>query len=562
MLRLRVHVPDRAEPYVATVAPGAALLIGRAPAASRISSTHDLAGWKVAVLAVDSERVSAQHALVGCGPDGGWIIDLGSRNGSALRMQPHTAQAVSLGEVVLDLAAQMPAAPPDRPAAPGWTGADDFAPRVADRVRAWFADLGAPVDVALLAAAPSDATLRLALATGQTLALSVPRDATADSRLPVMLDVVAAYVDEQNALLDQERGHGDDLVIRSPRFREAHRRVYEAAVRGRRLLLLGASGTGKERLASCYHQHSTRRDGPFRALNCALMDKELIWVQLFGAARGAYTGSVREVLGAVELAHGGTLFLDEIADLSPRMQASLLRFLDQRGEFERLGDPKPRRADVQVVCATNGDLRGAVARGEFRSDLWYRFAGSVVEVPALRERPEDVSAFLASRKVGPSVTARDALSLDAKAVLARHPWPGNFRELENFVARLPLDARAGSVDGATCQALLREGAALPMESDAAEMAPVTGQWGQVMEEATRAFREDHDGSEPGAYGELRDFFEGYLRPVYVAHAAGIAGTAAVPNGLNHSAIARQLGIADGTTVRRCIERYVQRFGER
>ena len=104
-----------------------------------------------------------------------------------------------------------------------------------------------------------------------------------------------------------------------------------------------------------------------------------------------------------------------------------------------------------------------------------------------------------------------------------------------------------------------EGAALPMETVMEATAPSMGQWARVMEEATRAFREDHEGSEPGAYGELRDFFEAYLRPVYVAHAAGIAGATATVESLNHSAIARQLGIADGSTVRRCVERYLQRF---
>lgn len=561
MLRLRVHVPGRDEPYSATLTPGSALVIGRTPDAARVSSTHGLSAWSVGALPVDSEKVSAQHVLVGCGPEGAWVIDLGSRNGTSLRMRSNAPQTVAHGELVLDLATQPADAGADRPRAADWAGAEDFAERVTDRLQSWFAERAVSMRVTLDASA-NDGTLRLALATGRTLTLSVPRDVTADTRLPAMLDVAAAYVDEQNALLDQERGHDDDLVIRSARFRDAHRRVYEASVRGRRLLLLGASGTGKERLARCYHLHSPRRDGPFRALNCALMDENLVWVQLFGAARGSYTGSVHEVAGAVELAHGGTLFLDEVAELSTRVQAALLRFLDHRGEFERLGDPKVRRSDVRIVCATNGDLRGAVTRGAFRADLWYRFAGSVVEVPSLRERPEDVSAYLASRSLGPSVSARDALALDAKAVLARHPWPGNFRELENFVARLPLGARAGSVDAATCRELLREGAVLPAEEtgDAAPAQP--GAWAKMMDEATRAFREDHDGGDPGAYGELRDFFEAYLRPVYVAHAAGLAGATAGAATLNHSAIARQLGIADGTTVRRCVERYLQRFAGR
>ncbi len=558
MLRLCIHAPGRDEPYNATIAPGSALLIGRSPDAARVSSTHNLSAWNVTTLALDSEKVSAQHLLVGCGPEGAWVVDLGSRNGTSRRMRPNAVETLAHGEVVLDLATQSSGAGTDRPRAPDWVGAEDFAEKVTDRLQAWFAELGVSVRVAL-DTDPSEGTLRLALATGGTLTVSVPRDVTADSRLSALFDVAAAYVDEQNGLLDQERGHDDDLVIRSARFRAAHRRVYEASVRGRRLLLLGASGTGKERLARCYHLHSPRKDGPFRALNCALMDENLVWVQLFGAARGSYTGSVHEVAGAVELAHGGTLFLDEVAELSPRVQAALLRFLDHRGEFERLGDPKVRRSDVRIVCATNGDLRGSVTRGAFRADLWYRFAGSVVEVPSLRERPEDVSAYLASRSLGPSVSARDALALEAKAVLARHPWPGNFRELENFVARLPLGARAGSVDAATCRELLREGAVLPVE-ESDDVAPaVAGAWARMMDEATRAFREDHEGGDPGAYGELRDFFEAYLRPVYVAHAAGLAGATADAAALNHSAIARQLGIADGTTVRRCVERYLQRF---
>lgn len=562
MLRLRVHVPVRTEPYVTTLAPGTVLLVGRAPDPAQVASTRDLRGWKVVPLAVDAEQVSAQHALVGYGPDGAWVVDLGSRNGTSLRITPHATHPLPPGDAVIGLATLASGAGPDQPPPPGWAGEEDFGERVVAALDGWFSTLGVAVRVVMSEGAGSEGAPRLALAAGGAVSLVVSRDVTADSRLPALLDAAAAYVDEQNALLDQERGHGDDLVIRSPRFREAHRRVYDAAVRGRRLLLLGASGTGKERLARCYHLHSSRRDGPFRALNCALMDENLVWVQLFGASRGAYTGSVREVAGAVELAHGGTLFLDEVAELSPRMQAALLRFLDHGGEFERLGDPKVRRSDVRVVCATNGDLRGAVARGAFRADLWYRFAGSVVAVPPLRERPEDVSAYLATRSLAPSVSARDALSMEAKVVLARHPWTGNFRELENFVARLPLGARAGSIDASTCRDLLQEGAVLSSEEAGDATPPAAGSWSRMMDEATRAFREDHDGADPGAYGELRDFFEAYLRPVYVAHAAGLAGATAGAGALNHSAIARQLGIADGTTVRKCVERYLERFAGR
>ncbi len=214
MLRLRVHVPGRTEPHVATLAPGSALLIGRAPDAARVASTHDLSAWRVVPLAIDSEKVSAQHALVGRGPDGAWVIDLGSRNGTSLRLRPHAPESLAHGEAVLDLAAQSPDAAPEQPRAPGWVGADDFAERVTAALGAWFDELGVP--------------MRLALATGHALTVTVPRDVTADTRLPALLDAVA-YVDEQNALLDQERGHGDDLVIRSA---AGHRRWdHGAAVR-------------------------------------------------------------------------------------------------------------------------------------------------------------------------------------------------------------------------------------------------------------------------------------------------------------------------------------------
>jgi NtrC-family two-component system response regulator AlgB len=203
------------------------------------------------------------------------------------------------------------------------------------------------------------------------------------------------------------------------------------------VLLRGESGTGKGVLARALHAESPRGRGPFVVVSCPTLSEELLASELFGHARGAFTGAVRDQAGLVEAAAGGTLFLDEIAEVSPAVQAKLLRFLQDR-EFERVGETRTRRADVRIVAATNRDLAADVASGRFREDLYWRLAVLEIRVPALRERPEDVlplaRRFLAffDRAAG---RRPQTLSAAVEQALLAHAWPGNVRELRNAMER-------------------------------------------------------------------------------------------------------------------------------
>ena len=195
------------------------------------------------------------------------------------------------------------------------------------------------------------------------------------------------------------------------------------------VLITGPNGAGKEKIAEIIHAGSPRRQKPLVKVNAGALPDTLLESELFGAEPGAFTGSTRLRIGRFEAANGGTLFLDEIGNLSPAGQMKLLRVL-QSGEFERLGSSETRRVDVRVLCATNADLRQAIARGVFRQDLYFRLNVIEIAVPPLRERREDVlplaEAFLGGSK---------QLDDDARAALLAHDWPGNVRELQNRVQR-------------------------------------------------------------------------------------------------------------------------------
>jgi NtrC-family two-component system response regulator AlgB len=203
------------------------------------------------------------------------------------------------------------------------------------------------------------------------------------------------------------------------------------------VLFRGESGTGKGVLARAMHLESKRRDRPFVTVNCPTLTEELLASELFGHAKGAFTGAVRDQPGRVEVAEGGTLFLDEIGDLPASLQAKLLRFLQER-RFERVGETRTRKADVRVVAATNRDLEADVRSGRFREDLFFRLNVIDVRVPSLRERPEDILAlakrFLAffARSLGRPVAN---LSAAAEKMLMNYAWPGNVRELRNAIER-------------------------------------------------------------------------------------------------------------------------------
>jgi len=231
-----------------------------------------------------------------------------------------------------------------------------------------------------------------------------------------------------------------DFATDSPKMNAVIDVAWRAAVSDAGILLRGESGTGKGVLARAIHAKSARAARPFATVNCPTLTDELLASELFGHARGAFTGAVKDQAGRVEAAEGGTLFLDEIGEMSPALQAKLLRFLQDK-EFERVGETRTRRADVRVIAATNRDLDAEVKTGRFREDLLYRLNVIELALPPLRERPEDVVrlahgflAFFARAAKRPP----QELSPAAADACRGYAWPGNVRELRNAMERVSI----------------------------------------------------------------------------------------------------------------------------
>ena len=247
-------------------------------------------------------------------------------------------------------------------------------------------------------------------------------------------------IEDENRRLETHDG-GDTIlgaiISASPEMLKVARTIERVASADVSVMLLGASGTGKELLARAVHDKSPRKDGAFIAINCAAIPENLLEAELFGYERGAFTGAVKTVVGKIELAQGGTLFLDEVGDIPLPLQVKLLRFLQER-VIERIGGRVPIAVDTRIVCATHQDLDAMIVAGSFREDLYYRLAEIVVKIPTLAERPGD--AVLLARHFA-SRFARDmnprvgGLSPDALAAIEAYPWPGNVRELENRLKR-------------------------------------------------------------------------------------------------------------------------------
>ncbi len=232
----------------------------------------------------------------------------------------------------------------------------------------------------------------------------------------------------------------------SPAMMEVFKALGVAAGNELNVLITGETGVGKEVAAEIIHRHSGRADGPFVAINCTAVPESLLEAELFGYAAGAFTGANRASVGKVEAAAGGTLFLDEIGDMPLAFQAKLLRFLEDKS-FYRLGESQPRRADVRVVAATNQQLTGDDEH--FRSDLYFRLAHIPVQIPALRERPEDIPALVeafiatANREMGLDI---QGVSATAQEQAQAHPWPGNVRELKNTILRAAAKQQRGIIE--------------------------------------------------------------------------------------------------------------------
>jgi len=246
---------------------------------------------------------------------------------------------------------------------------------------------------------------------------------------------------------ESPEAEADGVVARSPAMKKIVALATQVAEAPTTVLITGETGVGKEVVAQLLHGRSSRRDRPFVAVNCAAIPGELLEAELFGAARGAYTGAVKDRPGKLEVADGGTLFLDEVGDMPLALQPKLLRVL-QEGAVERLGSHVSRSVDVRVVAATHQDLPRLVQEGRFREDLYYRINVFPIHIPPLRERPEDVEALARDTLVrfGARLGVQATLTPEALARLKGYRWPGNVRELRNVLERAVLLSGGGPID--------------------------------------------------------------------------------------------------------------------
>jgi formate hydrogenlyase transcriptional activator len=239
--------------------------------------------------------------------------------------------------------------------------------------------------------------------------------------------------------VDQDRSprRFEQIIGNSPALETVLEQVEQVAPTDSTVLIQGETGTGKELIARAVHNLSARCGRPFVKLNCAAIPFDLLESELFGHERGAFTGAIAQKIGRFELADKGTLFLDEVGDIPPGLQPKLLRVLQEQ-EFERLGSTRTHQVDVRLVAATNRNLADMVKRNEFRSDLYYRLNVFPLSLPPLRERRQDIPALVEHfveiyvRRMGKQI---ENISPETMSALVSHEWPGNIRELQNFVER-------------------------------------------------------------------------------------------------------------------------------
>ena len=246
---------------------------------------------------------------------------------------------------------------------------------------------------------------------------------------------ILGWLQEENERLQDELKIEHDMVGDSASLRELRRQIGKVAPSNSNVLILGESGTGKELVARALHRNSPRALRPFIAINCAAITDTLLESELFGHERGAFTGAVVQKKGKLEIADGGTVFLDEIGELSPLLQAKLLRVLQER-ELERVGGTDSVKLNIRLVAATNRDLEEAVRKGAFRQDLYYRLKVVTLKTPALREHPEDILSLadhFAKKCAAECARRIIGFAPQTRAYLQSYSWPGNVRELENAI---------------------------------------------------------------------------------------------------------------------------------
>jgi len=264
---------------------------------------------------------------------------------------------------------------------------------------------------------------------------------------PVCFEKLELAVDDVLRRAQQETKETEALVGRSPAWQQALERARQAAATDADVLIEAESGTGKELVARLIHRLSGRKSGPFVALNCTAFPEALLESELFGHARGAFTGAVGSRPGKFEMASGGTLLLDEVGEMPLALQPKLLRALQER-EFDRLGSNQTVKVDIRVVATTNTPLEAAVREGRFRADLYYRLNVIPLHLPPLRERAEDIPELAGHfARLYSATGAAPGLAGDLLARLQQHAWPGNVRELANFVRRAVALSPAGGEIG-------------------------------------------------------------------------------------------------------------------
>ncbi|MEO7735358.1 MAG: sigma 54-interacting transcriptional regulator [Kofleriaceae bacterium] len=433
-------------------------------------------------LSVDDPLVSRAHAVLRVVPEGLCLSDLGSRHGTLVNGDRVTeTRLVSSGDVITIGNVMLVVRRPLRAAASSVTAQPTRVRRLTEELAriaqyerelslviarsadgdtpallAAIADRLRVIDTASIVHARFVGVLLPELGAEEALAFAHSLAALGGG---VSVGVASAPYDgvEADALLGAARAAcaaaGPGQVKRAREIAEtitagaqrilvadpAMARLYELARRLARavipILILGETGTGKELAAAAIHAFSARASGPFISVNCAAIPETLAESELFGHARGAFSGAMTARAGYLEAASGGTLFLDEIGELSPAIQAKLLRALES-GEVQRVGETAPRMTDLRLVAATNRDLETEVSQGRFRSDLFFRLGSARLELPPLRDRPRDLALLAATlledacRRLG---RAPLALSLGAAGAVFRHDWPGNIRELRHVI---------------------------------------------------------------------------------------------------------------------------------
>ena len=242
------------------------------------------------------------------------------------------------------------------------------------------------------------------------------------------------------AVLEAVAEESQSIIHKAPRMAEVMRVASQVAPSEASILVTGASGTGKELMARYIHNHSKRKDGPFVAVNCAAIPENLLESELFGHEKGAFTGAVARRIGKFEEANGGTILLDEISEMDPRLQAKLLRAIQER-EIDRVGGKNPVAINVRIIATSNRNMEEEVAKGTFREDLFFRLNVMNLKLPSLIERPADIpilaAHFIAKYAEMNSVPERP-LDTETMEMLKAHAWPGNIRELENTMHRAVL----------------------------------------------------------------------------------------------------------------------------